>query len=122
MERERKGLSLGGAKMEETPNESQIKPASEAAKDSAGTQSASAQVPVEGPTATNVPDWSKMGFMNSEYRTPGKSLTGVFVYSSVHPYCVNGIFLSESNVDECIKQIHNYKYYEELCCVYHYKV
>lgn len=49
-------------------------------------------------------------------------MTGLFIYAASVPHCKYGVFLAEDEVEKVIKEVHYYKYYEELCCVYHAKV
>lgn len=58
----------------------------------------------------------------SRHRVVGEPLIGNFIYSSNHPMAAFGIFVHEEDVDGVIKDVDNYKYYEELCCIYHVKV
>jgi len=55
-------------------------------------------------------------------RCVGQALTSVFHYSSDYPVTSYGVFLFEQDVDEVLGNSSNYKYYDELCCMYHMKV
>ncbi len=58
----------------------------------------------------------------SRFREVGQPLNQTFVHPTNLPMTVFGIFLSEMEVEAGIKKMENYKYFEELCCVYHIRV
>lgn len=58
----------------------------------------------------------------NRYREPDKPLIGKFVYNSRYPMCAVGIFLKDEDVDDVIRDVDNYRCFEEMCCIYHLKV
>lgn len=51
-----------------------------------------------------------------------KPLTSVFYFPSQYPLTQYGLLPHEKLVDEIVGKTDNYKYYDELCCMYHMKV
>lgn len=58
----------------------------------------------------------------SRFRQLGQPLNETFVYPLNLPMTAFGIFLKEEEVEVSVKKMDNYKFFEELCCVYHIKV
>ncbi|CAL8120851.1 unnamed protein product [Orchesella dallaii] len=52
-------------------------------------------------------------------RMVGDPLNKSFIYHPAHPMTCYGVFPNETCVDDATNSSDNYKYCEELCCVYH---
>jgi len=60
--------------------------------------------------------------VTSDNRTVGEPLNGCFIYPPSCPFMGYGLFPTEEDVDHAVKSSDNYKYYDELSCIYHMMV